>query len=159
MPNLWLSRSWTTRPRRAGEASDAYVFVTTEEFRRKADAGGFLEWADFLGHLYGTPIPNPPPESDVLLEIDVQGAEQVLATYPAAVVMLLLPPSAEVQEARLIARGDPDDQVRRRLEKGREEVERGRRLARYEVVNASLEEAVAQLADIVARTRKDAHAS
>ena len=135
------------------------MFVTPEEFRKQADEGGFLEWAEFLGNLYGTPIPTPPPGSDVLLEIDVQGAEQVLEKYPDAIVMLFLPPSQEVQQARLLARGDPEEHVRMRMQKGLEEVERGRRLARYEVVNASLDEAVTQLAGIVSRTRKDAHAS
>jgi guanylate kinase len=156
VPHLWLSRSWTTRARRAGEPEDAYVFVTAREFRRRAAEGGFLEWAEFLGNLYGTPLPDPPPGSDVLLEIDVQGAEQVVARCPEAEVILLLPPSDEVQRARLVARGDPADHVRRRLDKGREEVHRGRVLARYEVVNADLERAVEELAGIVSRTRAEA---
>lgn len=158
MPDLWLSRSWTTRPRRDGEADDAYVFVTEDRFRRHAAAGGFLEWAEFLGHLYGTPVPSAPSGSDVLLEIDVQGAEQVLAQCPEAVVILLLPPSPEVQRARLIARGDPDEHVSRRIDKGREEVDRGRKLAAHEVVNTRVDQAVDELAGIVSATRrKDLH--
>jgi guanylate kinase len=128
--------------------------VTPEAFRRRIADGGFLEWAEFLGNLYGTPVPDPPPDSDVLLEIDVQGAEQVLAACPEATVILLLPPSDEVQEERLVARGDPPEHVRRRLDKGREEVLRGRRLARHEVVNAELDQAVNELAGIVSRTRR-----
>ena len=158
MPDLWLSRSWTTRPRRDGEADDAYVFVTEDRFRCHAAAGGFLEWAEFLGHLYGTPVPSAPSGSDVLLEIDVQGAEQVLAQCPEAVVVLLLPPSPEVQRARLIARGDPDEHVSRRIDKGREEVDRGRKLASHEVVNTRVDQAVDELAGIVSATRrKDLH--
>ncbi len=158
MPDLWLSRSWTTRPRRDGEADDAYVFVTEDRFRRHAADGGFLEWAEFLGHLYGTPVPSAPSGSDVLLEIDVQGAEQVLAQCPEAVVILLLPPSPEVQRARLIARGDPDEHVSRRIDKGREEVDRGRKLAAHEVVNTRVDQAVDELAGIVSATRrKDLH--
>jgi guanylate kinase len=160
MSGVWLSRSWTTRPRREGEAEDAYVFVTEEEFRRRAADGGFLEWAEFLGHLYGTPVPHAPPGDDVLLEIDVQGAEQVLGQCPTAVVVLLLPPSSDVQRSRLEARGDPREQIERRLEKGREEVERGRQLARYEVVNTHVDQAVDELAGIVSETRrKDLHGS
>ncbi|MDA8317857.1 MAG: guanylate kinase [Actinomycetota bacterium] len=153
VPDLWLSRSWTTRARRPGEAEDAYVWVTPEEFRRRVADGGFLEWAEYLGNLYGTPVPDPPAGSDVLLEIDLQGAEQILAACPGAVVILLLPPSEEVQRARLVARGDPADHVSRRLDKGREEVERGRKLAHHVVVNADLQQAVEELAAIVAETR------
>jgi guanylate kinase len=153
VPGLWLSRSWTTRARRPGEPEDAYVFVSAEEFRRRVSDGGFFEWAEYLGNLYGTPVPDPPPGSDVLLEIDVQGAEQVLAKIPDAVVVLLLPPSEDVQRSRLKSRGDSPDHVRKRVDKGREEVERGRKLAAYEVVNAELQQAVEQLAGIVSRTR------
>ena len=129
------------------------MFTTPEDFRRRAAEGGFLEWAEFLGNLYGTPVPDPPPGSDVLLEIDVQGAEQVVEKCPDAVVVLLLPPSDEAQAARLVARGDPPDHVRLRIDKGREEVARGRKLAGFEVVNAELDQAVGELAGIVSRIR------
>ena len=129
------------------------MWVTPEEFRRRVDEGGFLEWAEYLTNLYGTPVPDPPPGSDVLLEIELQGAEQVLDACPGAVVVLLLPPSEEVQRARLVARGDPAEHVARRLDKGREEVERGQKLAHHVVVNAQLQQAVEDLAAIVAETR------
>ena len=121
----------------------------------RVDAGGFLEWAEFLDNLYGTPSLEPPPGHDVLLEIDLQGAQQVVERYPDAVVILLLPPSPEVQEERLIGRGDPPEHVRRRIEKGRREVELGRQLARHEVVNDQVDRAVAQVAGIVDRTRRE----
>jgi guanylate kinase len=153
-PTIWLSRSWTTRPPRPGELErGAYVFVDRSAFERAVAAGGFFEWAEFLGNLMGTPIPDPPPGSDVLLEIEVQGAEQVLAQRPDATVILLLPPSTEVQAARLAARGDDADQIRRRVEKGLQEVERGRQVATYTVVNDDLRQAYGELAAIVARTR------
>jgi guanylate kinase len=153
-PTLWLSRSWTTRPPRPGERErDAYRFVDRATFEEAVEQGGFFEWAEFLGNLMGTPIPQPPEGADVLLEIDVQGAEQVLAKRPDATVILLLPPSPEVQAARLAARGDDEEHIRRRVEKGAQEVERGKKVAAFTVLNDDLRQAQADLTAIVARTR------
>ena len=101
---LWLSRSWTTRARRPSESGDEYHFVDRADLRRAPSTNGaFLEWAEFHGHLYGTPLPDAPDGCDVLLEIEVQGAEQVLKKEPSAVVFLILPPSMERLEERLRA--------------------------------------------------------
>ena len=153
-PTLWLSRSWTTRLPRPGERErNSYEFVDRATFEDAVGRGEFFEWAEFLGNLMGTPIPRPPDGADVLLEIDVQGAEQVLAKRPDATVILLLPPSVEVQAARLAARGDDAEHIRRRVEKGRQEVERGRHVAAFTVVNDDLRQARGDLAAIVDRTR------
>jgi guanylate kinase len=153
-PTLWLSRSWTTRSPRPGERErNSYQFVDRATFEDAVARGEFFEWAEFLGQLMGTPIPHPPDGADVLLEIDVQGAEQVLAKRPDATVILLLPPSVEDQAARLAARGDDEDHIRRRVEKGRQEVERGRQLATATVVNDDLRQALGELTAIVDRTR------
>jgi len=152
-PKLWLSRSWTTRPQRPGELDDAYVYVDTETFMARVRDGGFLEWAEFLGHLYGTPVPSPPAGFDVLLEIDVQGARQVLSQRPDAVVILLVPPSTEVQEQRLEARGDPAQQVALRIETGLDEVRQGRQIAGHVVVNDAVDRATAEVAGIVEAAR------
>jgi guanylate kinase len=148
-PALWLSRSWTTRPRRPGEGEDAYVFVDRPTFMARVEAGGFLEWASFFDDLYGTPVPDPPPGADVLLEIDVQGARQVLERHPGSIVVLVVPPSDEVQRARLEARGDDGHHVERRLAKGRQEVADARPLAAHTVVNEDVSRAVAEVAGIV----------
>jgi guanylate kinase len=117
-------------------------------------AGRFLEWAEFLGHRYGTPHPSPPAGEDVLLEIDLQGAQQVLAGHPDSVLVLLVPPSDEVQAERLRHRGDSEADLRRRLDKGREEERLGRRLTPYVVVNDDLERAVTEVAGILEGHRK-----
>ena len=107
-PHLWLSRSWTTRERRASEQGDEYFYVDRATFEKAIEAGQFLEWAEFHGHLYGTPVPDAPNGDDVLLEIEVQGAQQILDLDPAAEVFLILPPSMERLEERLRARGDDE---------------------------------------------------
>ncbi len=155
VPNLWLSRSWTTRPRRASDAPDAYHFVDRPTFEERVDEGGFIEWAEVFGNLYGTPVPEPPPGHDVLLEIDVQGAEQMRAHTPDAVVILLLAPSRDAQEARLRGRGDDDDTVARRLAEAEREEAKGRELADHVVVNDDLTRATEEVAAIVEAHRTE----
>ena len=102
--DLVLSRSWTTRARRVDDAEDAYVFVTKDEFEAHRDAGGFLEWNEFLGEFYGTPVPSG--DRDLLLEIDVAGGRQVLARQPDALCLFLDAPDDEELRRRLLGRGD-----------------------------------------------------
>lgn len=153
--SLWLSRSWTTRPQRPGEPDDAYVFVDRSTFQAHAAADGFLEWAEFLGNLYGTPMPESTAERDVLLEIEIAGARQVLERHPDATVILLLPPSEEIQAERLRGRGDPESHVQARLEEGRLEVAHGREIAHHAVVNEDLEQAVGEILGILASLRRN----
>ena len=153
VPDLWLSRSWTTRSRRPGEPEDAYEFVSAESFREASRAGRFLEEARVFGHRYGTPLADPPPGQDLLLEIDVQGASQVRRARPEAVVILVVPPSREAQEQRLRQRGDDPDEIDRRLAAAAAEEARGRELADHVVVNDVLGRAVAEVAGIVAAHR------
>lgn len=115
--------------------------------------GGFFEWAEFLGNLYGTPVPDPPQGCDVLLEIDLQGAQQVRSQRPDAVLILLRPPSPAVQAQRLRARGDDEEHVSKRLRAGADEERVGRSIADAEVVNDDLAQATDQVAGIVARYR------
>ncbi|CAA9237331.1 MAG: Guanylate kinase [uncultured Acidimicrobiales bacterium] len=154
-PRLWLSRSWTTRARRPSEAADAYVFVDRPAFEAHRDSGGFLEWTELPanGCLYGTPWPDPPAGRDLVLEIDLDGARQVRERRPEAVILLIEPPSWEELERRLRGRGDPESQVRSRLELAEVEVHEGRKLADAVVVNDSLARATAEVAGILARYR------
>ncbi len=125
-------------------------------FERHVAAGGFLEWAEVLDHLYGTPVPDPPPGHDVLLEIDVQGARQVRAASPGAVVILLLAPSIDVQADRLRSRGDPEEHVQRRIALGRLEEREAREMTDHVVVNGDLESAVAEVSAIIEAARSAA---
>ena len=154
MPNLWLSRSWTTRPPRDGEPADAYVFVDPAAFDAHLAGGGFLEWAEVFGHRYGTPWPDPPGGADVLLEIDVQGAAQVKARHPDALVVFVEAPSRRAQEERLRGRGDRDDVIARRLAAAPHEEAAGRALADHVVVNDDLGRAVEEVAAILESRRQ-----
>jgi guanylate kinase len=157
--DLRLSRSWTTRERRPGEDPDAYVFVDRDAFLAHLAADGFLEHHEFLGNLYGTPVPSPDASGrDLLLEINVWGAEQVRALDPDALVIYVVAPSAEVQEARLRARGDDDEHVARRLAIADREEEKARALGSEIVVNDDLGRAVAEVAGIIADRRRRASA-
>ena len=151
--SLWLSKSWTTREQRVGEPDSAYVFVGRDEFDDHIRAGGFLEWAQFFEHRYGTPVPVAPAGSDVVLEIDVQGALQVREVDPTAVVVLVLPPSRDEQRRRMQHRGDSDEHVAKRLAKSDAEEEVGRTLADLIVVNDDLDRTVADVEALIASCR------
>jgi guanylate kinase len=148
-PTLWLSRSWTTRTRRKNESPYAYQFVDRPTFEAHIAVQGFVEHAEVFGNLYGTPVPNAPDGCDVVLEIDVQGAEQVRAKFADAVLIFVEPPSRDVQEARLRGRGDDTEVIAKRLAKAEAEEAIGRRIANHVVVNDELERAVAEVAGIV----------
>jgi guanylate kinase len=151
-PELWLSRSWTTRQRRPGEAEDAYVFVDRQTFLDRVAAGGFLEWTNFGGNgrLYGTPsLDDAPTDRDVILEIELDGARQVKARHPEAVLVLIVAPTPEDQQQRLRQRGDDEESVARRVRFGVEEEALGRRIADHVVVNDDVTRAAHEVAGIV----------
>jgi guanylate kinase len=150
-PNLWLSRSWTTRPRRPGEPDDAYAFVTRRAFEERIEDGGFVEWTEFpgTGHLYGTPSVDDLDGRDVILEIELDGYQQIKRLYPEALLILIVAPSPEVQAERLRRRGDDEASVQRRLAVGVEEEQLGRRIADYVVVNDDVDKAADQVAGIL----------
>ena len=162
--DLWLSRSWTTRAQRPGEADDAYVFVDTERFEQRIRSGGFLEWTEFLGNYYGTPVPDSDRgpngvQCDIVLEIEVDGAQQVKRLQPDTMLIFLLPPSRDEQERRLRGRGDPNDKVLARVKKAEEEEPIGRALADHVVINDDLETTIDEMLDIIHAARHAATAS
>jgi guanylate kinase len=157
-PRLDLSRSWTTRAQRTGEPDGAYVFTTPAEFEARVEAGGFLEWTEFLGNYYGTPVPDGrflahDADADLVLEIEVDGAQQVKRRHPDAILIFVLPPSRDEQERRLRGRGDESDKVLARLRKAELEEPVGRALADHVVVNDDLEQTIDDLAAIIESER------
>ena len=147
---MWLSRSWTTRARRPNEPEDAYTFVDRTTFDQRAREGGFVEWVEVLpGQLSGTPTPNPPPGHDVLIEVDVRGAQRLREHFPDAVIIMVLPPSPDELEARMRQRGDSEELIRTRREMAAQEEEAGRMIADHVLVNDDLDRAVEELAGIV----------
>ena len=153
-PRLWLSRSWTTRARRHGEPDDAYVFVDRPTFEARVAHGGFLEWTEFLGNLYGTPEPEPPTGCDIVLEIEVDGAQQVKRRHPHAVVLFVLPPTRSEQELRLHRRGDPEHKVAERLRKAEEEEPVGRAIADHVLVHSELTATVDEMLALIGQARR-----
>jgi guanylate kinase len=149
-PRFVVSRSWTTRAPRPGEDRDAYTFVDRATFEERVAAGGFLEWAEYHGNLYGTPTPDPGDARHQVLVIETQGARQVLELAGDDVCIILLePPSAEILEARLRERGDDDEAVARRLAAAAFEIEHGLALTDNLVVNDDLTQAVADVRRIL----------
>jgi len=128
-PELELSVSATTRPPRSGEVEGkSYCFVTRESFQDMISRGEFLEYAGYVGELYGT-RKKPIDEfvlagKDVLLEIEVQGAKQVMAKVPGAVSIIVVPPDMDELERRLRGRGtDSEEKIASRLDRARRELE------------------------------------
>ncbi len=158
VPNLMLSRSFTSRTPRAGEQDGVdYNFISRARFETMKDAGEFLECADVFGNYYGTSVATTEAAlasgCDLVLVIDVQGARQVRARATAAVGIFVLPPSFEVLENRLRRRSkDSDEQIRRRLAVARSEVDA---VADYDyvVVNDEVEPAVQRLKAVVEAER------
>jgi guanylate kinase len=162
VPDLTMSRSYTSRQARAGERDGVdYNFVSRAVFETMVSRGEFLEYADVFGNLYGTGRADAErlmaSGKDVVLVIDVQGAGQVRAAGIALVTVFVLPPSFEVLEQRLRGRGkDSDAAIRRRLDTARAEV------ASYEeydyvVVNDDLDACVTAMRSIILaeRVRRD----
>jgi len=153
-PTLYFSVSATTRAPRAGEADGVhYHFLTRERFQEWIDAGDFLEHAQFVGNFYGTPrryVDEAMDQGrDVLLDIEIQGAEQIHQKRPEAVRIYIAPPNWEELERRLTGRGTEDgEKIRSRLARGREEFAAARDFD-YLVINDTVDHAVAEIRAIM----------
>lgn len=159
-PDLVLSVSATTRPPRRGEIDGReYRFVTAEEFERLRAQGAFLEWAEVFGHRYGTllqPITDATNEGrDVVLEIDVQGAEQVRQRGLPAAFVFLAPPSERELAERLRNRDtEAEAEVARRLAASSDEM-RAAQWFDHVVVNDDVDRAAREVAGILSSERRE----
>ncbi len=148
--NLYFSVSATTRAPREGEQDGVhYHFSTVEEFRRLIEEDAFLEYAEFVGNYYGTPKRYVDEAmdrgEDVILDIELQGANQVHAKRPEVIRIFILPPSMEELERRLVNRGtETPEKIRGRLERARVEFESVHTYD-YIVINDDVEHAVNEL--------------
>jgi guanylate kinase len=156
--DLAYSVSVTTRAPRPGEIDGSdFRFVSEPAFRAMLDRGELAEWATVHTNLYGTPA--APLEAalrdgrDVLLDIDTQGAAQLRARYPEAVLVFIVAPSMRELEQRLRERrSDGEPEIARRLARAREEVALWRRYD-YLIVNRDVKEAIEQLESIIQAER------
>lgn len=157
--NIRVSVSATTRaPRKGEENGVAYHFLTKEEFLRMIDQDGFLEYAEYVGNFYGSPKKQAldwmKQGKDVILEIEVQGCEQVKNSYPECISIFIMPPSMQVLEQRLRDRGtETEEVIIQRLMRAKEEIPLSKQYD-YVVVNDRLEDCVSEIKAIFEKERQ-----
>lgn len=161
-PQAVWSVSATTRPPRGSEAGgSSYEYISPAEFEARRERGEFLEWAEYVGQLYGTPAA-PVFEAreagrDVVMEIDVQGGAQVAERVPESVRVFVLPPTMESLKARLEGRRtESAEQLSKRLAEADGEIGFARDSGKYNhfVVNDVLEDTIEEIAGIIEAERE-----
>ena len=160
LPDLGYSVSHTTRPQRFGEENGReYFFVTKEDFERRIGGGDFLEYAEVHGNLYGTSYAESEKVfrtgKDLIVEVDVQGAIQIMDRLASeSISIFILPPSFEVLKARLTSRGtEAEPELNMRLKNAFNEVLQYSKF-KYVIVNEDLSAATRQIASIIVAERQ-----
>jgi len=164
LPNLKFSISHTSREPRAGEVEGTdYHFITQEEFEKKIKDGEFLEWAKVFKNYYGTASESVDHHlikgEDVLIELDVQGAQSLRNINYKAVFIFMMPPSLKELEARLNKRGtEPADKIQDRMKVSKKEIQQSM-LYDYILTNIEKEETTNNLQSIITaeQLRKERH--
>ncbi|NPA58289.1 MAG: guanylate kinase [Aquificae bacterium] len=157
VPKLKRVITCTTRKPRKGERDGVdYYFLSKEEFEERIKKGKFLEYAVVHGNYYGTPLEEIERELekgyDLLLVIDVQGMRQILKSRKEAITIFLLPPSLEELKKRMEKRGDPPEEIKKRLETAKKEIPAWREYD-FVVVNDVLMEAKEDVKRIILAQR------
>ncbi|MBE9198406.1 MULTISPECIES: guanylate kinase [unclassified Nodularia (in: cyanobacteria)] len=146
-PELYYSVSVTTRSPRPGEINgENYYFISRSKFEQLVAEGEFLEWAEFAGNYYGTPreaVLNQVRSGKlVVLEIELEGARQIRASFPSALSIFILPPSLNELESRIRGRAqDSEEAIARRLRRAQEEIQAADEFD-VQIVNDDLENAL-----------------
>ncbi len=152
--NLTFSISATSREKRAGETHGIeYFFLSKKEFEEWIKEDKFIEWAEYIGNYYGTPKQYVEEQlnngKNVLLEIEIQGVEQVLKKYPDAIKIFLLPPSIEVLRERLSKRSTESEEVlEKRISRAKKEIEY-KDLFDYIFINDDIEQVANEIKQIL----------
>ncbi len=150
-----FSVSATTRAPRTGEVDGVdYLFVDRETFRTKIHSGQILEWTEYGGNLYGTLRSSVQPiletGRNVLLDIENEGAKQIRAHFPEALLIFVAPPDIETLRARLTGRGDtPEDDIALRLSAAQHQISEAPDVYDHVVVNTDLERTITEVLDIL----------
>lgn len=150
-----FSVSMTTRPPRPGEVNGVdYRFVDGERFEEAVAAGELIEWAEYGGNRYGTPVTEVEGPRrggrDVLLDIEMVGARNVKRAFPDAIMIFIAPPGLEALEQRLRRRGDTSEaDIARRVAVARDQIAEAQTLFEHHVVNDDLKTAVRRVAGIL----------
>jgi guanylate kinase len=156
--DMHYSVSYTTRKCRRGERDGVdYHFIGKRDFKNGIVAGKWAEWAVVHGNYYGTSADflakGLSAGQDILLDLDVQGTRQILARYPNSVAIFILPPSLDVLQARLEARGtDSPESIALRLKNAQDEIAQ-QDLFHHIIINEQLSQAVQELISIIAKYR------
>ena len=153
-PDLRYSVSYTTRPPRTGEQEGQdYFFISADEFKNNIRRNTWAEWAEVHDHFYGTSAEfidrHLSQGHDILLDIDVSGARQILARYPESITIFILPPTFETLKQRLIKRGtDSAQTIARRLKNAEMEIAQ-KGLYKNIIINDRLPDTIEALAAII----------
>ena len=155
---IGYSVSHTTRPPRRGEVNGVhYCFVAREDFEKMIEAHEFVEWAIVYDHLYGTPVSSVESTlssgRDLLLDLDIQGAQEIKKQFPAATLIFILPPSLKILHGRLKRRSAQDDtNIALRMEKAVEEIKKCRDYD-FLIINDDLNQAAREVETIIVAQR------
>ena len=152
--NIWLSISATTREPREGEKDgENYYFLNQEKFKEMIEQNLFLEWAEFAGNYYGTPLSSVNEKIKkgftVLLEIEVEGAKQIKEKFPNSLSIFLLPPNKAELERRIRNRGtEKEEAIKKRLSRANYEIEASNEFD-FALINHNVDETAKRIIKLI----------